>query len=147
MVKVIPALEEWFNRVKDTSNGMFTTETLHFVEGKAQVKWWKQMRTLIVKTIQLKEKYRRQRIFTTACRQLLANRTEVRVILLESVLDDGLIDKLLQLGWTRDRYCENNLLLERTELPKSEEEEKTPAAEGGNIEAPSAEPATSAEIE
>ena len=77
MMHIELALREWFQRVKDTANGIFTTETLCFTEGRAQVKWWKQKRTLIVKVVRLKKMYRQKLLFTSACRQLLSDCSEI----------------------------------------------------------------------
>lgn len=105
------AMETWFRRVKHTANGMLTTENLSFVEGHAQLKWWKQKSQVIVKTVHLNNEHRGQGLFTAACRQFIHQNSEVHSLMLESVLEPELIEKLLTRGWRRAPFDKCNLLL------------------------------------
>lgn len=105
--------EVWFQRVKNLSNSMLTTEELTFTQGWAQLKWWKQCSQLIVKVVEINELHRGQKLFTTECQKFLARHQDVNAIMMESVLEKQLFNKLLSCGWTPDSYSENNLLMKR----------------------------------
>ena len=95
--------KEWFDRNKDERNSMFTTEDLEFDEGTAQLKWWKDMGTIIVKIIQLTEDHRGKGEFTAVAKKML-DWPGVEIIEMESVLDDDLSAKLIEGGFWKSKF-------------------------------------------
>ncbi len=102
---------EWFERVRDQSNSMFTTETLSFEEGAAQVKWWREKETIIVKTGELRAEYRGTGLGEQFCKRML-EWDGVSVVELECVNDKALYDKLCARGWKERGYGSTNLYLD-----------------------------------
>ena len=111
--RVEVVMRAWFHNVRKFNNSMWTTKNVHFKEGNAQLKWWRVRGRLIVKTVALLDYYRGRGLFTQACRNLLASLSEVSMIQLESVQEEGgLIEKLQKMGWEREPNS-NNLFLEK----------------------------------
>ncbi len=88
------AFRDWFDRNKDKRFSMATTETTDFCEGRAQLKWWKDRKTIIVKCIKLRKEHRGRGKFTAFVVKML-RWPDVETVELESILSDELIRKLL----------------------------------------------------
>jgi hypothetical protein len=100
----------WYDRHRNTRNSMMTTQDLTFPEGTAQVKWWMDKKTIIVKTIFLNKKHRGQGKFTALAARML-EWTEVDIVELESVTSPVLYDKLVAGGfWKEKPYYDGNLV-------------------------------------
>lgn len=110
------AIKNWFEKHKHVSNGMLTTTNLDIPgEGQLQVKWWKQKKFIIVKTITLHKTLVGKSHFTNLCKSILEDyKSEVEAIVLESVLEHQLFIKLQSKGWKADSsyLCSNNLTLQ-----------------------------------
>lgn len=100
----------WYGWNKDKKNSMMTTQTLAFDGGTAQLKWWKQAGTIIVKTIALDEGLRGKGAFTSTAVKML-DWPGVLDVEMESVGSDELVAKLLATGsWKKKPWCDSNLL-------------------------------------
>ena len=105
-------LQKWYENIKDINE---ITETASNINSKEfyifQVRWYNKKSFIIISFVELNDYYKDKGYFTLSIKNFLRNNPQIKGFCLESVMDDDLYNKLIDLGWKFPRVFNGNLYM------------------------------------